>query len=107
MKLNKMNINKAEDFANKALVVLEGINRMQVEKDAIIESYHRIKQEYGEGRISFATYSDAVHRMNAELQIIDKNIEEQIRISDFSADSISKYVKLQKPVRIKLVAEKS
>ena len=101
-----MNINKAEDFVNNSLLVIEGINRMQVEKDSLIESYHRIKKAYSDGRISFNVYEDSVNRMNAELEVLDKNIEEQIRISNFSADSIKKYVKLQKPVRLRLIAEK-
>ena len=66
----------------------------------------RVIKDLSEGRISFGVYQDTVRRMNAELEIIDKNIEEQIRISNFSSDSIKNYVKLQKPSRIRFVAEK-
>ena len=106
MKLKKMDVGRAEDFVTSALVVLEGVNRLQAEKDVVIEDYYRVKREYVDGKISFGTYEDCVKRLNAELGLIDNNIKEQIRISNFSVSSISKYVSLQKPLRIELKAEK-
>ena len=106
MKLRKMGIDKSEDFVNKSLVVLEGINRLQVEKNSVIDSYARIKNEYADGRIGFGVFEDSVKRLNNELRIIDNNILEQIRISTFSVNAIKNYVNLQRPVQLNLLAEK-
>ncbi|MBR9678923.1 MAG: hypothetical protein GON13_01520 [Nanoarchaeota archaeon] len=106
MKLLKMGIEKSEDFVNKSLVVLEGINRLQVEKNSIIESYYRIKNEYANGSLGFGVFEDSVKQLNNELKIVDNNILEQIRVSTFSVNAIKNYVNLQRPIQINFVAEK-
>lgn len=107
MELRKLDVNKVEDFVTKSLVVIEDINRLQVEKDSVLESYNRVRQEFARGAISFDVYKATVDRFNSELDLLDSTIERQIKLSEFSADSIMKYLKLQMPVRIRLLAGKS
>ncbi len=106
MKLKKLDIGMAEKFITKTITVLEDINKMQAEKDSVVESYERVKQEYSDGRISRDVFVASVERMNSEIEIIDSMIEEQINISGITFDAMMKFIKLQKPVKLTLGSDK-
>ena|SRR3990172_9234462 len=106
MKLVKLDIAKGEEFVTKTITVLDGINRLQAEKSSVVESYNRVKQEYYAGKISFAVYKATVERMNAEVDVIDSMINEQIKTGELAYESANKYVSMQRPVPLRFVAEK-